>query len=110
ATIGPQRDIVHRQLLAALGLRDAGDDAGPNAASVLNTRDMALVESLGALHVILASAAAFVGESSTLWTRAAMHRDRFDQARRRLAARLDLNNDGAADAIRHATVSHLVRA
>lgn len=116
ATFGPQREIVHRQLLTALGLDPAPADAGqpasdrPTAAQVVNPRDLALVESLGALHLILSAAAALVGESSTLWTRAALHRDRFDHARRRLAAQLDLDQDGVADAIRHITVVHLTRA
>ncbi len=113
ATFGPQREIIHRQLLAALGLDPAPldeDNPRPNASQVVNTRDMALVESLGALHLILSSAAALVGETSTLWTKAALHRDRFDHARRRLAAHLDLNNDGAPDAQRHITIAHLTRA
>lgn len=116
ATFGPQRAIVHRQLLAALGLDPApppGDEESlptrPHAGNVVNTPDLALLESLGALHLILSSAAALVGESSTLWTKAALYRDRFDHARRRLGAHLDLNSDGVADAIRHITVMHLVR-
>jgi hypothetical protein len=115
ATFGPQRAIVHRQLLAALGLDPAPadedpDSSRPHAGNVVNTPDLALIESLGALHLILSSAAALVGESSTLWTRAALYRDRFDHARRRLGAHLDLNSDGVADAIRHITVMHLTRA
>jgi hypothetical protein len=115
ATFGPQRAIVHRQLLAALGLDPApvdeeDDPSRPHAGNVVNTHDLALIESLGALHLILSSAAALVGESSTLWTRAALYRDPFDHARRRLGAHLDLNSDGVADAIRHITVMHLTRA
>lgn len=118
ASFGPQREIIHRQLLAALGLDPAPNDeetpllsgGRPNASQIVNTRDMALVESLGALHLILSSAAALVGETATLWTKAALYRERFDHARRRLAARLDLNNDGVADAQRHITVAHLTRA
>ena len=117
ATFGPQRGIVHRQLLAALGLDPApspdDEEEGtprPHAGNVVNTHDLALIESLGALHLILSSAAALVGEASTLWTKAALYRDRFDHARRRLGAHLDLDNDGVADAIRHITVMHLTRA
>ncbi len=118
ATFGPQREIIHRQLLAALGLDPAptdeetplGSGGRPDASQVVNTRDMALVESLGALHLILSAAAALVGESSTMWTRAALHRERFDHARRRLAARLDLNHDGVPDAQRYITIAHLTRA
>lgn len=117
ATFGPQREIIHRQLLAALGLHPApppgdeeADSPRPHAGNVVNTFDLALIESLGALHLILSSAAALVGEASTLWTKAALHRDRFDHARRRLGAHLDLNNDGVADAVRHITVLHLTRA
>jgi hypothetical protein len=115
ATFGPQRAIVHRQLLAALGLDPAPadeepDSSRPHAGNVVNTHDLALLESLGALHLILSSAAALVGESSTLWTKAALYRDRFDHARRRLGAHLDLDSDGVADAIRHITVLHLTRA
>lgn len=113
ATFGPQRALVHTQLLAALGLDPAPADneqpGPPSAAHVVNTRDLALVESLGAMHIILASAAALVGDHSTLWTKASLYRDRFDHARRRLAAHLDLNSDGVADAQRRITVAHLTR-
>lgn len=114
ATFGPQREIVCRQLLAALGLDPAPADGafapGPTAADVLNTRDVALVEALGALHLILSSAAAMVGETSTLWTKAAHYRDRFDRARGRLSVLLDLNHDGVGDATRRVAVTHLTRA
>ncbi|MBX3353417.1 MAG: hypothetical protein KF684_10850 [Phycisphaeraceae bacterium] len=104
STFGPQRAIVHRQLLAALGLDEQ------SASSVTNPHDLALVEALGALHLILSSAAALVGDASPLWAKAALYRERFDRARRTLAAHLDLNADGLPDATRRITVVHLLRA
>lgn len=113
-TFRPQIALVHGQLLAALGLW-AGDAAPPGGApiptesAVTNPRDLAHAEALGALHLILASAAAMVGSESALWTKALTYRDRFMAERRRLAARLDLDADGAPDALRRVSAQRFVR-
>jgi hypothetical protein len=107
----PQLAIIHRQLLAMLGINP---DAAPapgivTEADILNPQDLSLVESLGALHLIYSAAAAALSDTSPQARRAEMYRQRFNEERWRARAEIDLNADGAADATRTLNVSHLVR-
>lgn len=109
-TFRPQAVAIHEQLLTALGLvAGQGDADAPGEGMVLNPRDLARVEALGTLHLIYTSAAALVGDASPLWVKAQMYRDRFAAERRRVAAALDLDGDGIADAVRRLSVFRFVR-
>ncbi len=108
----PQVGIVHGQVLRALGLAqgdEPGDASRPTEAQVTNPQDLALVEALGALHLVFASAAALVSDNSLQWVKAQMYRQRFAEERARVAAEIDLNNDGAPDAVRRMSVLQMVR-
>lgn len=113
ATFGPQIGIVHRQVLAMLGLLEAASAAEPRAltgAAVMNPRDLRLLEALGTLHLVFAAlggagAAVNAPESG----RAEMYRGRFAAERGRVAARIDTDGDGFADATRRPSVMLLVR-
>lgn len=76
---------------------------------ILNPRDLTLVESLGALHLIYSAASAALSEDSPQAQRARMYQQRFASERWRARAEIDLDNDGLADAVRTLNVSHLLR-
>ncbi len=113
-TFAPQLALVHRQLLAMLGIRD-GSPTPPIApdtaieSQIVNPRDLALVETLGALHLIYSAASAALPETSPQAQRARMYQERFAKERWRARADIDLNNDGLADATRTLNISHLLR-
>lgn len=119
-TFGPQIAIVHGQVLRMLGI-DPDEPAGEVArgalteAAVLNPRALRLVEALGALHLVFAGAAAIAGSAVGGLeigpaARARFYRERFDEARRLAAARIDTNGDGVADATRYLNLVQLTRA
>jgi hypothetical protein len=85
------------------------DGWAPGEASVLNPRDLALVEALGVLHLIYSSAAAPLGDGNTLAARAEHFRDRFAHERWRARAIIDTDGDGRADAVRSMSVGVLRR-
>lgn len=110
-TFAPQIMDTHRRVVRMLGLALSGEAAedGLDETAVVNPRDLARLEALGALHLIYAGASAGQGEGSPASVRAAMYRERFDAERGRVVARLDTDGDGIADAARRPGMSHLVR-
>ena len=112
-TFAPQLGIVHRQVLAMLGLLDAPTTAEPEAlteAMVVNPRELRLLEALGVLHLVFASLGGAAGKSDAPESgRAEMYRRRFAAERARAVARLDTDGDGLADVTRRPSVVLLVR-
>ncbi len=108
----PQIAVVHGQLMRALGIEPGvpGTAVRPGEENITNPRAIVLAESLGALHLIFASAAALVGADSPLWVKADLYRRRFSAERLRVVAEIDLDGDGAPDALRRANVLQFVRA
>ena len=107
----PQLSIIHRQLLAMLAI---APDAQPaigvvTEQSITNPRDLTLVESLGALHLIYAAASSTLPESAPASQRARSYLDRFNRERWRARAHIDLNNDGLPDAQRTLSILHITR-
>jgi hypothetical protein len=74
ATFAPQLELIHAQALRSIGIEPSDSSAVPGEANIVNPMAVALVESLGALHLILSSAAAMVGPESVLWAKARMYR------------------------------------
>ena len=112
ATFGPQIGIIHHQLLRMLGLEAserAIDPFAPGEASVLNPRDLAMVEAVGTLHLIYTAAAAVTASESPLSARAAHYKERFSQERWRARAIIDTDGDGRADAVRTVNVLRMTR-
>jgi len=108
----PQLEMVHRQVMRAAGIEPDGAGEPSDAATVkdvLNGDEIALVESLGALESIFASATSMLADEPYLRLRAASYRDRFSSARQRARVRLDLDGDGVVDAVRHLNVVQFVR-
>lgn len=116
-SVRPQIELIHGVLLASLGLVaddtiGAAGDASTGAVEerqVLNARELAPLEALGALHLIYSSAAPLAGPNSILWSKAEMYRDRFARAKARATAAIDLDGDGVVDAVRQASVVRLQR-
>ncbi len=111
-TFRPQLATAHAQVLRSLGI-EPGAAAGLGVVgegSIVNGAALVRVEALGALHAILASASALVGEASPMWAKAQMYRERLREERQRVAALIDLNGDGVADATRRMNVMRLTRA
>jgi hypothetical protein len=110
-TFGPQLGMVHEQVLGLLGI-DPSEAAGVGVvteASITNAGSLVLFEALGALHLIFAAAAALAGDGSPAAFKAGMYRERFGAERGRVAARIDTDGDGVADATRRPSVVQLVR-
>jgi len=108
-TFGPQLEMVHTQTLRSLGIEPSATGDAPGAGDIVNPGVVAMVEALGALHVVLSAAAAMVGESSPMWAKARMYRERLDAARHRAVVEVDLDGDGAADAARRMNTTQFVR-
>lgn len=111
-TFAPQLALVHDQVLRMLGIEPGAPAAPgtPTEAAITNPRSLALLEALGALHLIFAAAAALVGPDSPHWIKAQMYRQRMATERQRARAELDLDADGLPDAARRPSVLLLSRA
>lgn len=108
-TFRPQLALVHGQVLRMLGIEPDEPDAAVTESSITNPGALRVVEALGAMHLVMASAAAVSGPGSPAWERAAQYRARFAAERQRVAARIDLDGDGAADATRRLNVVQFLR-
>jgi hypothetical protein len=110
-SFGPQRMDAHRRVVRMLGLGLAGEalEGELDESAVVNPRDLARLEALGALHVIYAGASAGQGAGSPAAARAEIYRERFAAERGRVVAKLDTDGDGAADTARRPGMSRLVR-
>jgi len=104
----PQIEMVHRQVLAMLGLAVNGSGAGQlTEADITNPGELKRLEALGTLHLIFSSASAAAG--SPMNERAQMYRELFGEERQRVRAMIDTNGDGEADVVRRPSVGQLVR-
>jgi hypothetical protein len=110
-TFAPQIAIVHRQLLAMLGLEPTGSSRGLTEDSIVNPYDLTHLEALGALHLIYAALAGPGAGSwnDDRWSRTRMYQERFASQRHHAAAYLDTDNDSLPDTIRRFNTAHLVR-
>lgn len=110
-TFRPQLALAHTQVLRMLGIEPtATAEAGAvTEQSIVNARTLWLVTALSALHLIYSAAAALSGPDSPLGERAEMYRRLFAEERRLVAAMIDTNGDGVADATRRMNVIQLVR-
>lgn len=112
-TFAPQRALVHRHIVAMLGLAVGDTIDQPEGTlgtdRITNPRDLARLESLGTLQHIFAAASLLLGESSDAWERSRMYAHRFEQERWRAHAKVDTNNDGQPDAVRRLNLTILTR-
>ncbi|MCK4874167.1 MAG: hypothetical protein KAS72_15700 [Phycisphaerales bacterium] len=108
-TFLPQFAVIHSQLLHTLGIAPDDDAGGVHEGCIMNPADLTCVEALGALEMILSAAASLVGESSTLWNKARLYRERYAQERQRTSVLLDTNGDGRADATRRINTVQFLR-
>ncbi len=100
-TFAPQIAIVHRQLLAMLGLGASGSGADITEDAITNTGDLTHLEALGALHLIFATLAAPGGPwSDPAFTRMRLYQERFASERAHTLAFIDTDGDGLPDAAR----------
>jgi len=107
-TFTPQIGLVHRQVLAMLGI-DPDGLGEINEDAVTNPGALARLEALGALHLIYAAAGAPGRGGARFDQRAGMYRERFGSERERVVAMIDLDGDGIADTARRANVFVLSR-
>lgn len=110
-TFRPQIAIIHDQVMRLLGIEPGAESEPglPAESDITNPDALRLAEALGALHLIYASAAALVGDTSPMWARARMYADRFRAERARLVAEIDLDADGKPDTIRRPNILQFVR-
>lgn len=107
----PQLALVHDQVLRMMGIEPADpvEDGKVHEGSVLNPASFVRLEAFGAMHLILSAAGATAGPGSVLTTRAELYRARFHEERQRVAARIDLDGDGVAEATRRLNIAQFVR-
>lgn len=113
STFRQQIAIVSDQVYRALGLdpKQTGFDAFGAPAPVLKQPEsLARFTSLWTLATIYAAASSLQGPDSVPGRRAAYFRDLLADERRYLAANIDTNNDGIADALRRPSLIPLLRA
>jgi len=99
-TFRPQIEIVHRQILSMVGI-DVDDPDGLGDAAVTNPGAMVVLEALGALHLIYASAGAPGRGGEAFLDRAKLYQQRFSMQRGSVVALIDLDGDGIAETRRH---------
>ena len=105
---GPQLGIVHRQVLAMIGV-DADVD-GLDESAVTNPGALVRLESLGALYLIYAGAGVSGKAGEKFELRAKMYKERFASERERAVAMIDIDGDGIADTSRRPNAIVLNRA
>lgn len=107
-TFGPQLAMVHRQVLAMVGINP--DGAGVlTEASVTNPVALVRLEALGALHLIYAAAGAPGSGGMAFAQRAEMYRQRYGEERERVLVMIDTDGDGIAETSRRPSVFAFVR-
>lgn len=99
-TFEPQISIVHRQVLSMVGI-DVDDSDGLGESAVTNPGAMVVLEALGALHLIYASAGAPGRGGEAYLDRAKVYQQRFSMQRGQVTAMIDLDGDGIAETRRH---------
>lgn len=104
---GPQLGVVHRQVLAMIGVDSDVD--GLDESAVTNPGALVRLEALGALHLIYAAAGAPGKAGEKFEHRAAMYKERFANERQRVVAMIDTDDDGIADHARRPNVMMLDR-
>lgn len=107
ATLRPQIEIVHREVLRLAGIGVGGT---PVEADITNGESLVLLEAYGALHLAYAAAGALSGADSHLAARAAMYSALVGRERARARVEVDLNGDGAPDATRRLNIIRPLRA
>lgn len=107
-TFGPQIGIVHRQIMSMVGI-DVDDPEGLGDSAVTNPGSMVVLESLGALHLIYASAGAPGRGGEAFLDRAKLYQQRFSMQRGAVVAFIDLDGDGVAETRRHPNSFVLIR-
>ncbi len=99
-TFEPQISIVHRQVLSMVGI-DVDDPDGLGESAVTNPGALVVLEALGALHLIYASAGAPGRGGEAYLERAKVFQQRFSMQRGHVTAMIDLDGDGIAETRRH---------
>lgn len=105
-----QRSIVHRQILAMLGVDAAGEDAfGVDETMITNTGALSRLETLGTLHLIYAGASAPSRANDRFEQRAELYRQRYQRERESVIAMIDTDGDGIAEVTRRPNAFVLAR-
>lgn len=108
----PQRAIVHRQVLAMLGIDSVGEGSdGVNGINGINGIDESMVtnpgaltrlECLGTLHLVYSGASAPGRGSDRFEQRVGLYLERYRRERESVVAMIDMDGDGIAEATRRA--------
>ena len=105
-----QRSIVHRQILAMLGIDAAGEDVfGVDETMITNAGALNRLETLGTLHLIYAGASAPSRANDRFEQRAELYRQRYQRERESVIAMIDTDGDGIAEVTRRPNAFVLAR-
>lgn len=93
-------DIVHRQVMAMIGI-DLDNPDGLTDSAVMNPGALRTLETLGSLHLVFASAGAPGRGGESYLNRAVAYQKRYADEKANVVALVDLDGDGIAETRRH---------
>ncbi|MAE62299.1 MAG: hypothetical protein CMJ49_13200 [Planctomycetaceae bacterium] len=108
-TFTPQINIVHAQIMRAMGIDIDDPDEELDEASIVSVSVMQQIETLGTLAQVYAAAVAPVGDNETIMQKADAYARQFTAAMRGARVLIDIDGDGQADVWRTAGQGRLVR-
>lgn len=106
-SFSPQIERIHAELMRSAGV--GGEGSGYVEEQVVNGEEVARVESLGAMGLILTGASALLGEGGFMWMKAEHYRQRYERALQRGRVRVDADGDGESDVTLYFKFAQLVR-
>ncbi|MEX2672511.1 MAG: hypothetical protein WD294_10415 [Phycisphaeraceae bacterium] len=108
-TFSPQAELVHEELLRAVGIDVEDVAAGLDADAVLSVSVMRRLEVLGTLSSAYAAGVGIAGEQALIEAKAARYHKAFSGAMRSARVLIDTDGDGRADVWRTPGVARIVR-
>lgn len=105
----PQLEMVHLQIMRTIGIDMDYSDGELTEDDIINYSDFIPIEAIGALHILFAGASSLIGDNGTLWGKAELYKKRFETARSRVKAMIDIDGDGRADTVRYLNVVQFIR-
>lgn len=108
-TFEPQAELVHDELMRALGIDVDDPDESLDESSILSVGLMRKLEALGTLALAYGGAVAIGGDNEAIAAKAASYQRQFRAALNGARVLIDVDGDGRADVWRTPGIGRLVR-